>query len=137
MLAATPAADDPVALLQAAARDHIPVNPDHKGDYLTVDETGHMPVPSPEDRASVHDILVELEGQRWYKDQIVERRTIDAREGQTGSWLIIIDLGRCLMFAGHSRPTHTTTVDFHPASSKKLQKHNFFILSSGSRNRRP
>lgn len=78
------AADDPLQLLQAAARDHIPVNPDLKGDSLTVDETSHMPIPSTEDRASINDVLVELEEQRWYKDQIVEHRIIEAQEGQTG-----------------------------------------------------
>lgn len=84
LLTATSAADDPVRLLQAAARDHIPVNPDHKGDPLTIDETSHMPIPSTEDRAAIHDILVELEEQSWYKDQIVEHRIVEAQEGQTG-----------------------------------------------------
>ncbi|KAJ3802442.1 P-loop containing nucleoside triphosphate hydrolase protein [Lentinula aff. detonsa] len=84
LLAATSSSDDPVFLLKAAARDYIPVDPEHIKNNPSVDETAHMPVPSSEDRAPVHDILAELQEQHWYKDQIVERRTVEPREGQTG-----------------------------------------------------
>ncbi|KAJ3741927.1 P-loop containing nucleoside triphosphate hydrolase protein [Lentinula detonsa] len=85
LLAATSSCDDPVSLLKAAARDYIPVDPEHISNNPSVDETAHMPVPSSEDRVPVHDILAELQEQHWYKDQIVERRTVEPREGQTGS----------------------------------------------------
>ncbi|KAJ3815694.1 hypothetical protein F5876DRAFT_71708 [Lentinula aff. lateritia] len=85
LLAATSSADDPVSLLQAAAREHIPVDPEHIKHHTFVDETMHMPIPDSEDRASIHDIFVELQKQHWYQDQIVDHRIIEAREGQTGS----------------------------------------------------
>ncbi|KAJ4501783.1 P-loop containing nucleoside triphosphate hydrolase protein [Lentinula lateritia] len=85
LLAAAASADDPVLLLQAAAREHIPVNPEHIKHHTFVDETMHMPIPNSEDRASIHDIFVELQKQHWYQDQIVDHRIIEAREGQTGS----------------------------------------------------
>ncbi|KAF8831611.1 hypothetical protein HHX47_DHR1000474 [Lentinula edodes] len=85
LLAATSSADDPVSLLQAAAREHIPVDPAHIKHHTFVDETMHMPIPNSEDRASIHDIFVELKKQHWYQDQIVDHRIIGAREGQTGS----------------------------------------------------
>ncbi|KAJ3993850.1 DEAD/H helicase [Lentinula boryana] len=84
LLAATSSSDDPVSLLKAAAHDYIPVDPEHIKNNPSVDETAHMPVPSSEDRAPVHVILAELQEQRWYKDQIVERRTVEPRDGQTG-----------------------------------------------------
>lgn len=86
LLAAAASADDPVLLLQAAAREHIPVNPEHIKHHTFVDETMHMPIPNSEDRASIHDIFVELQKQHWYQDQIVDHRIIEAREGQTGSF---------------------------------------------------
>ncbi|KAJ3896654.1 DEAD/H helicase, partial [Lentinula edodes] len=85
LLAATSSADDPVSLLQAAAREHIPVDPEHIKHHTFVDETMHMPIPNSEDRASIHDIFVELQKQHWYQDQIVDHRIVEAREGQTGS----------------------------------------------------
>ncbi|KAJ4480369.1 P-loop containing nucleoside triphosphate hydrolase protein [Lentinula edodes] len=85
LLAATSSADDPVSLLQAAAREHIPVDPEHIKHHIFVDETMHMPIPNSEDRASIHDIFVELQKQHWYQDQIVDHRIVEAREGQTGS----------------------------------------------------
>ncbi|KAF9070382.1 P-loop containing nucleoside triphosphate hydrolase protein [Rhodocollybia butyracea] len=83
LLSATPPTDDPVSLLQAAARDHIPVDPKHKH-KLPIDESAHMSIPNPQDRASVADILAEIKVQEWYKDQIMDQRTVEAREGQTG-----------------------------------------------------
>ncbi|KAJ3860339.1 DEAD/H helicase, partial [Lentinula novae-zelandiae] len=85
LLAAASSADDPVLLLQAAAREHIPVNPEHLKHHTFVDETMHMPIPNSEDRASIHDIFVELQKQHWYQDQIVDHRIIEARECRTGS----------------------------------------------------
>ncbi|KAJ4488352.1 DEAD/H helicase [Lentinula aciculospora] len=85
LLAATPSTEDPVSLLQAAAREHIPLDPAYIKSNPSVDETMHMSIPNSEDRAPVHNILDDLQEQDWYKDQIVERRTVEAREGQTGS----------------------------------------------------
>ncbi|EPQ58049.1 P-loop containing nucleoside triphosphate hydrolase protein [Gloeophyllum trabeum ATCC 11539] len=88
LLLATPEDEDPVLLLQAAAHDHIPVNPssgkkapeafgDTKG-------KGKQVVPDWKDRPSINEIIDEILNEGWYKDQIVDRRTFEAREGQIG-----------------------------------------------------
>ncbi|KAJ6618312.1 DEAD/H helicase [Mycena sp. CBHHK59/15] len=78
LILATEAPDDPVALLQAAARDHIPINPsDPSWPSFTIPGSG--------DRPSIDTVLEEIMQHEWYSDQIVERRTIDARVGQIGA----------------------------------------------------
>ncbi|KAF9234482.1 P-loop containing nucleoside triphosphate hydrolase protein [Melanogaster broomeanus] len=72
LLSATPAGEDPVELLQAAARDHIPA---------AVKAT----IPSPEERNSIDDVVLEIQEQEWYKNQIVDRRTFAAREAREGT----------------------------------------------------
>ncbi|KAF5391897.1 hypothetical protein D9757_001704 [Collybiopsis confluens] len=84
LLEATPSGEDPVSILQAAARDHIPIDPGHKN-HVPVDESAHLPIPNPDDRATILDILVELESEEWYKGQIAHRRTAGAKVGQTGT----------------------------------------------------
>ncbi|KAF7322689.1 hypothetical protein HMN09_00047700 [Mycena chlorophos] len=78
LLAATGDEEDPVALLQAAARDHIPVKPG-----------GSFPpfvgIPTAENRPSVQAVLDEIAEQDWYMDQLVERKTVEAKAVQTGS----------------------------------------------------
>ncbi len=89
LLSATPAEDDPVVLLQAAARDHIPVHPganraqgeilsqsDAKGKYKTV--------PEPDARPSIEEVVEEIEQQEWYKEQVTCKRIFDAKDGQLG-----------------------------------------------------
>ncbi|CDO70744.1 hypothetical protein BN946_scf184798.g59 [Trametes cinnabarina] len=88
LLRATPVDDDPVALLQAAAREHIPVHPglnrpltalsqsDAKGKYRVV--------PEPDCRPAIEEVIEEIEGQEWYAEQIAYRRVFDARDGQQG-----------------------------------------------------
>ncbi|KAJ7445770.1 P-loop containing nucleoside triphosphate hydrolase protein [Mycena galericulata] len=71
-------ADDPVALLKAAARDHIPINPSEPT-WPT------FTIPEPKSRPSVDVVLMEVMQQDWYADQIVERQTIDAKVGQPGT----------------------------------------------------
>ncbi|KAL1947966.1 hypothetical protein VTO73DRAFT_13690 [Trametes versicolor] len=87
LLSATPADDDPVVLLQAAARDHIPVHPganraqeqvlsqsDAKGKYKTV--------PEPDGRPSIEEVVEEIEQQEWYQEQVTCKRIFDAKDGQ-------------------------------------------------------
>jgi DEAD/DEAH box helicase domain-containing protein len=45
---------------------------------------GKAPVPDSTDRPSIGDVLAEIQEQGWYKEQIVHRRTFEAREGQIG-----------------------------------------------------
>lgn len=78
LIRATPETEDPVALVQAAARDHLPVNPSDPSSWPT------FVVPEPSNRPSVDSVLNEMTTQPWYTEQITERRTTPAKEGQAG-----------------------------------------------------
>ncbi|KAJ7197217.1 hypothetical protein GGX14DRAFT_668627 [Mycena pura] len=80
LILATEPMEDPVALLKAAARDHIPVNP-----LQNPTPSSSKFIPEPRDRPSIDAVLSEITQQDWYADQIVERRTVDAKAGQTGT----------------------------------------------------
>ncbi|KAF5358075.1 hypothetical protein D9756_001743 [Leucocoprinus leucothites] len=74
---------DPVEMLQEAARAHIPIDPSapisttpRNDDLITV-------VPDPSSRPSVDELVQDLMEQEWYREQIVFRKTIDARVPQT------------------------------------------------------
>ena len=76
---ATGASEDPVQLLQAAARFHLPVNPTEKDE-----ENITMPVPESRDRESINEIISSIESSKWYKGQITSRRTFEEKEPQIG-----------------------------------------------------
>ncbi|KAL4065341.1 P-loop containing nucleoside triphosphate hydrolase protein [Scleroderma citrinum] len=82
LISATPAGEDPVELLQAAARDHIPANPKAVR-YSSPHK--RKEVPSPEDRPSMDQVIAEMQEQEWYNKQIVDRRTFTAREAREGT----------------------------------------------------
>ncbi|KAF8556873.1 P-loop containing nucleoside triphosphate hydrolase protein [Imleria badia] len=84
LLAATPVGEDPVILLQAAANDHIPVNPKSNCPRAALPHE-KLTIPSPEERPSIDQVIQEIRDQEWYKGQIVDRRTFDAREARLGS----------------------------------------------------
>lgn len=84
LLAATPGGEDPVSLLQAAARDHIPANPKSKSLTKAVAPHDKLAIPTPEERPSIDEVIKEIQDQEWYKGQIVDRRTFDAREARLG-----------------------------------------------------
>ena len=84
LLVATPVGEDPVALLQAAASDHIPVNPKSKSLTRTPPPHDKLTIPGPEERPSVDEVIQEIRDQEWYKGQIADRRTFDAREARQG-----------------------------------------------------
>lgn len=80
LLSATPDGEDPVELLKAAAKDHIPANPKARL---------HLPkaeaeVPSPNERPSVNEVIQEIQEQHWYANQITDRRTFPARTAREG-----------------------------------------------------
>ncbi|KAH7889934.1 DEAD H helicase [Phlebopus sp. FC_14] len=89
LICATPPDDDPVELLQAAARDHMPVNPkvaqgvspSQVGDHKATDV---MVIPSPDERPPVDEVIRDIEGQEWYKHQIKDRRTFEPRVPKEG-----------------------------------------------------
>ncbi|KAJ7702373.1 hypothetical protein B0H17DRAFT_923441 [Mycena rosella] len=79
LILATEAPEDPVLLLKAAAREHIPINPSDPTSWPA------FAIPEPINRPSIDDVLTEIMQQSWYSDQIVERRTVDAKVGAIGS----------------------------------------------------
>ena len=79
LLDATPEDENPADLLQAAARDHIPLNPNKpKIQEITRD------VPDPQHRPTIEDVISDLQEQEWYTDQISHRRVFEAKPGQNG-----------------------------------------------------
>lgn len=73
-------------LLQAAAREHIPVYPNSSREALTnQDPKGkRRSVPEPQNRPSIVSVIEEIMKQEWYNDQITERRIFEEKEGQIG-----------------------------------------------------
>ncbi|KAI6110049.1 DEAD H helicase [Pisolithus sp. B1] len=80
LLSATPDGEDPVELLKAAARDHIPANPKARSHSPKTEAE----VPSPNDRPSVDKVIQGIQEQRWYANQITDRRTFSARTAREG-----------------------------------------------------
>ncbi|GLB35145.1 putative DNA replication factor CDT1 like [Lyophyllum shimeji] len=78
-----PVTDDPVNILQTAAQAHVPVKPNVSTVKST--EIKYTTVPDPSDRPTVDAIIAELKEQSWYKNQIIDRRTFEAREAQIAS----------------------------------------------------
>lgn len=74
--------EDPVVMVQKAARDHIPLDP-----TLPIDQpntlTHHFI--STESRLSIEEVIAEIEGAEEYRDQIVFRKIFDTKEPQYGS----------------------------------------------------
>jgi DEAD/DEAH box helicase domain-containing protein len=74
-------------MLQAAGRDHVPVKPSARLLYSPFSELkGKAPasVPDPKDRPSIDAVIAEILEQEWYKEQIIDRRVFEAKEGQLG-----------------------------------------------------
>ncbi|KAI0736617.1 P-loop containing nucleoside triphosphate hydrolase protein [Fomitopsis betulina] len=84
LLEATSQHDDPVALLQAAARDHLPIDPSSRSfNKLTQSDSkgNERVVPDPADRPTVNAVIEEIQEQEWYQDQIADRRIVEAKDG--------------------------------------------------------
>lgn len=79
LLIATPPDDDPVTLLVTAAKNFVPVNQTIPCLYEDL-----KTIPQPSERPSIDQIISEIETSSWYINQIVDRRTIEAKEAQTG-----------------------------------------------------
>jgi DEAD/DEAH box helicase domain-containing protein len=84
---ATPEGEVSMDLLQAAARDHIPVNPSAKK-ALPPNDSQNLIIPEPKDRPSIDVILLEIQKQQWYKNQIVDRRTFEEKVAIEGSKIL-------------------------------------------------
>ncbi|KAH9981492.1 P-loop containing nucleoside triphosphate hydrolase protein [Lactifluus volemus] len=70
---------DPVSLLAASARAHIPHNTSLGGGA----ESSH--IPNSENRQPMDQIVEGIYGQKWYLNQIKYRRTIDEKVGSIGT----------------------------------------------------
>ncbi|KAG8912308.1 hypothetical protein FRC01_005168 [Tulasnella sp. 417] len=77
--------EDPVALVQKAARDHIPLDPT----LPTEQPTPSHNFISTDSRPSIEDVIAEIEGGEEYRDQIVFRKIFDTKEPQYGSSLVV------------------------------------------------
>lgn len=85
LLQATPTSDDPVLLVQAAAREHIPVNPSTAKNENWSTSSRLLAVPASKERDTIDEIIEEIKLAEWYKEQIVDRRVFDAKEGRIGT----------------------------------------------------
>lgn len=73
--------EDPIGLVQQAARDHIPVNPkDRKKEDSPVKN-----IPDASVRPSILEVIEEIKKEEWYHDQIVEQRSFEAHEAEFGA----------------------------------------------------
>ena len=68
-----------MTLLVTAAKNFVPVNIEIPCPYEDL-----KTIPQPSERPSIDQIISEIEKSNWYIDQIVDRRTVEAREAQTG-----------------------------------------------------
>ncbi|PPQ78161.1 hypothetical protein CVT25_015494 [Psilocybe cyanescens] len=78
LIVASSADDDPVSLLITAGRNYVPV--DHS---ITLDSKKSMEIPTK--RPTIDQIIADIMASVWYKDQIVYRRLVEAKEMQIGS----------------------------------------------------
>ncbi|THH32988.1 hypothetical protein EUX98_g1173 [Antrodiella citrinella] len=79
VLEASRSDEDPVVLLQSAAREHIPVDP-----TVSITKGKNTAVPEPNERPSIDTVIQEMQEKEWYAEQIVHRRTVEAKDGQLG-----------------------------------------------------
>lgn len=81
LLQATPAGENPADLLLAAARDHIPINPNKP---KTQELESSRDVPDPQHRPAIEDVISEIQQQDWYADQISYHRIFEVKVGRNG-----------------------------------------------------
>jgi DEAD/DEAH box helicase domain-containing protein len=87
LILATPSSDNPVTLVQAAGRDHVPVNPTSTPGSSAKAKSEDMTIPGPQDRLTIDSVISEIKEQEWYKEQIVERRTTAPKDAQIGRYI--------------------------------------------------
>jgi DEAD/DEAH box helicase domain-containing protein len=103
--------EDPIGLVQQAARDHIPVNPkDRKREDSPVKN-----VPDVSTRPSILEVIEEIRKEGWYHNQIVEQRSFEAREAEYGVSLNHL----CAPLGHHRRVTQGTSQHHFLAISRR------------------
>lgn len=73
--------EDPVGLVQQAARDHIPAHPNDR----RREDSPAKNVPDVCARPSILEVIDEIKKEEWYHDQIVEQRSFEAQEAEFGA----------------------------------------------------
>ncbi|KAG7092162.1 hypothetical protein E1B28_008531 [Marasmius oreades] len=83
LISAASPSEDPVSLLKTAAREHIPVQPGAlaQSSSSMLEDSIHIAIPEPEHRPSVDEIVEEIKNQVWFKNQIIEQRTVEPKQG--------------------------------------------------------
>ncbi|KAI5835646.1 P-loop containing nucleoside triphosphate hydrolase protein [Schizophyllum commune Tattone D] len=82
LLEATQPPEDPVQLLQAAGRDHIPVHPVVGSEQAPVRD---LHIPDAASRPSIDELLTEIEKEEWYKNQMVANKVFEPRKSRTAA----------------------------------------------------
>jgi DEAD/DEAH box helicase domain-containing protein len=92
LLKATPLDDDPVVLLQAAGRGHIPIDPTKKSVIAAISSSLNKTkvVPDSDHRPSIQSIIQAIKEQDWYEDQIVFEKTISEKESRIGAYAFLL-----------------------------------------------
>jgi DEAD/DEAH box helicase domain-containing protein len=91
-------AEDPIALLVASAREHIPLNTS----VGCTTELSH--VPDPENRQPINQVIEGIHEQKWYLNQIRYRRAFEAKAGSLGRCTQYILYNSILAVAGIPDP---------------------------------
>lgn len=72
-------------MLQGAAQEHIPV-----GFALpSANEGLNVAIPDANSRLSMDEVIQHLIGQEWYREQIVFRKTMEARDPLSGRHILL------------------------------------------------
>lgn len=142
LLLATPTDEDPVLLLQSAGRAHIPINPSAKGSSSAFADPIMAIVPEPQNRPTIDAVIGEIMDQSWYKQQIVDRRTVDAKPGQIGTYALTLSVSNiylgllwfhslvCVSGIGH------TALGEHQEGAVRLQEDHIAVHAPGRRYQR-
>ncbi|TFY81755.1 hypothetical protein EWM64_g2254 [Hericium alpestre] len=81
--ASSVSSEEPVALLKAAARDHVPVDPAARALLAFTDSKREgQAIPDSAGRPSIIQTIVDVEEESWYDDEISWRRTFEAKDGK-------------------------------------------------------
>lgn len=80
LISATPTEEDPVQLIITAGRAYVPID---QSAFLPPGQSSEQ-ISSMTGQPSVDEAIKDITTSDWYKDQVVHRRRIDAKEAQIG-----------------------------------------------------
>ncbi|KAH7919907.1 P-loop containing nucleoside triphosphate hydrolase protein [Leucogyrophana mollusca] len=129
LITATPIGEDPVALLQVAAHEHIPVNPSST-QAKDFEWSGKLTVPEHKDRPSIDAVISEIQEQSWYTAQIVDRRTFEAKEAREG--ILDVPLSATIQQALRDSRKITSLYIHQTAAINAISKGRHVIVSTST-----